>query len=86
MTMMGSIPIPNTRFYLTSIDGKKWFVTEYYRTAPFNPDKETYDLYKAFAEAFRKNEREEREFPEELKNAVNKAYGNGFYAGRRSEL
>lgn len=54
--MMGSIPIPNTRFYLTSIDGKKWFVTEYYRTAPFNPDKETYDLYKAFAEAFRKNE------------------------------
>lgn len=84
--MIGSIPIPNTRFYLTSIDGKKWFVTEYYRTAPFNPDKETYDLYKAFAEAFRKNEREEREFPEELKNAVNKAYGNGFYAGRRSEL
>lgn len=52
--MMGSIPIPNTRFYLTSIDGKKWFVTEYYRTAPFNPDKETYDLYKAFAEAFRR--------------------------------
>lgn len=42
MTMMGSIPIPNTRFYLTSIDGKKWFVSEYYRTAPFNPDKETY--------------------------------------------
>ena len=84
--MIGSIPIPNTRFYLTSIDGKKWFVTEYYRTAPFNPDKETYDLYKAFAEAFKKNEREEREFPEELKNAVNKAYGNGFYAGRRSEL
>lgn len=84
--MIGSIPIPNTRFYLTSIDGKKWFVTEYYRTAPFNPEKETYDLYKAFAEAFRKNEREEREFPEELKNAVNKAYGNGFYAGRRSEL
>ena len=86
MIMMGSIPIPNTRFYLTSIDGKKWFVTEYYRTAPFNPDKEAYDLYKAFAEAFQKNEREEREFPEELKNAVNKAYGNGFYAGRRSEL
>ena len=84
--MIGSIPIPNTRFYLTSIDGKKWFITEYYRTAPFNPEKETYDLYKAFAEAFRKNEREEREFPEELKNAVNKAYGNGFYAGRRSEL
>lgn len=26
MTMMGSIPIPNTRFYLTSIDGKKWFI------------------------------------------------------------
>lgn len=52
--MMGSIPIPNTRFYLTSIDGKKWSVTEYYRTAPFNPNKETYDLYKAFAEAFRK--------------------------------
>lgn len=52
--MIGSIPIPNTRFYLTSIDGKKWFVTEYYRTAPFNPDKETYDLYKAFAEAFQK--------------------------------
>lgn len=84
--MMGSIPIPNTRFYLTSIDGKKWFVTEYYRTAPFNPDKETYDLYKAFAEAFRKNEREEREFPEELKNAVNKAYGNGFYAEKHSNL
>lgn len=84
--MIGSIPIPNTRFYLTSIDGKKWFITEYYRTAPFNLVKETYDLYKAFAEAFRKNEREEREFPEELKNAVNKAYGNGFYAGRRSEL
>ena len=55
MTMMGSIPIPNTRFYLTSIDGKKWFVTEYYRTAPFNPDKETYDLYKAFAEAFQES-------------------------------
>lgn len=84
--MIGSIPIPNTRFYLTSIDGKKWFITEYYRTAPFNPVKETYDLYKAFAEAFRKNEREEREFPEELKNAVNKAYGNGFYAGRHSNL
>ena len=31
MTMMGSIPIPNTRFYLTSIDGKKWFITEYYK-------------------------------------------------------
>lgn len=30
MIMMGSIPIPNTRFYLTSIDGKKWFITEYY--------------------------------------------------------
>lgn len=80
-SMIGSIPIPNTRFYLTSIDGKKWFVTEYYRTAPFNPDKETYDLYKAFAEAFQKNEREEREFPEELKNAVNKAYGNGLLTG-----
>ena len=53
-SMIGSIPIPNTRFYLTSIDGKKWFVTEYYRTAPFNPEKETYDLYKAFAEAFQK--------------------------------
>lgn len=85
-SMIGSIPIPNTRFYLTSIDGKKWFVTEYYRTAPFSPDKETYDLYKAFAEAFRENEREERKFPEELKNAVNKAYGNGFYAGRHSNL
>lgn len=82
--MMGSIPIPNTRFYLTSIDGKKWSVTEYYRTAPFNPNKETYDLYKAFAEAFRKNEIEEQEFPEELKKAVNKAYGNGLYAGRHS--
>ena len=46
--MMGSIPIPNTRFYLTSIDGKKWFVTEYYKTAPFNPAKETYDLNKAY--------------------------------------
>lgn len=65
--MIGSIPIPNTRFYLTSIDGKKWFVTEYYRTAPFNPAKEKYDLYKAFAEAFRKNEIEGQEFPEELK-------------------
>ena len=43
--MIGSIPIPNTRFYLTSIDGKKWFITEYYRTAPFNPAKETYDLF-----------------------------------------
>ena len=84
--MIGSIPIPNTRFYLTSIDGKKWFVTEYYRTAPFNTDKEKYDLYKAFADAFRKNEREEREFPEELKNTVNKAYGNGFYAGKHSNL
>ena len=72
--MMGSIPIPNTRFYLTSIDGKKWFVTEYYRTSLFNPDKETYDLYKAFAEAFRKNEIEEQEFQEELEKAVNKAY------------
>lgn len=85
-SMIGSIPIPNTRFYLTSIDGKKWFITEYYRTAPFNPAKKTYDLYKAFAEAFRENEREERKFPEELKNAVNKAYGNGFYAGRHSNL
>lgn len=85
-SMMGSIPIPNTRFYLTSIDGKKWFVTEYYRTAPFNPEKETYDLYKAFAEAFQNNEREERELPEELKNAVNKAYGNGFYAGKHNNL
>lgn len=84
--MIGSISIPNTRFYLTSIDGKKWFITEYYRTAPFNPAKETYDLYKAFAKAFRENEREERKFPEELKNAVNKAYGNGFYAGRHSNL
>lgn len=73
MTMMGSIPIPNTRFYLTSIDGKKWFVTEYYRTAQFNPDKETYDLYKAFAEAFQENERKEREFSEKLKEAVKKA-------------
>ena len=84
INMMGSIPIPNTRFYLTSIDGKKWSVTEYYRTAPFNPAKETYDLYKALAEAFRKNEIEEQEFPEELKKAVNKAHGNGLYAGRRS--
>lgn len=49
-----------------------------------NPDKETYDLYKAFAEAFRENEREEQEFPEELKKAVNKAYGNSLYAGRHS--
>ena len=86
MTMMGSIPIPNTRFYLTSIDGKKWFVTEYYRTAPFNPDKETYDLYKAFAEAFQENEREEREFSEKLKEAVKKACGNGLNAGRHSHL
>ena len=52
--------------------------TEYYRTAPFNPAKETYDLYKAFAEAFRENEREEQESQEELKKAVNKAYGNGY--------
>lgn len=66
MTMMGSIPIPNTRFYLTSIDGKKWFVTEYYRTAPFNPDKETYDLYKAFAEAFKKTNEKSENF---LKNS-----------------
>lgn len=86
MTMMGSIPIPNTRFYLTSIDGKKWFITEYYRTAPFNPAKETYDLYKAFAEAFQENEREERGFSEELKEAVKKAYGNGLNAGRHSHL
>ena len=48
------------------------------------PAKETYDLYKAFAEAFRENEREEQEFQEELKKAVNKAYGNGLYAGRHS--
>lgn len=68
--MIGSIPIPNTRFYLTSIDGKKWFITEYYRTAPFNPAKETYDLYKAFAEAFRENEREKQEFPEKLEEAA----------------
>jgi hypothetical protein len=59
-------------------------VTEYYRTAPFNPAKETYDLYKAFAEAFRENEREEQEFPEELKKTVNKAYGYGLYAGQHS--
>lgn len=57
---------------------------EYYRTAPFNPAKETYDLYKAFAEAFRENEREEQEFPEELKKTVNKAYGYGLYAGQHS--
>ena len=82
--MMGSIPIPNTRFYLTSIDGKKWFVTEYYRTAPFNPDKETYDLYKEFAEAFTTTAMEEPEFQQELKKPVNKAYGNGLYAGRHS--
>lgn len=43
-------------------------------------------LKRAYAEAFRENEREERKFPEELKNAVNKAYGNGFYAGRHSNL
>lgn len=84
--MIGSIPIPNTRFYLTSIDGKKWFITEYYRTAPFNPAKETYDLYKAFAEAFRENEREKQEFPEKLEEAAKKAYGNGLYAGRHSKL
>lgn len=40
--------------------------------------------YKAFAEAFRENEMEEQEFQEELKKAVNKAYGNGLYAGRHS--
>ena len=40
--MVGSIPIPNTRFYLTSVDGKKWIITEYYRTAPFNPKNETW--------------------------------------------
>ena len=73
--MMGSIPIPNTRFYLTSFDGKKCLVTEYYRTAPFNPDKEPYDLYKAFAEAFRENEREKQEFPEKLEEAAKKASG-----------
>lgn len=84
INMMGSIPIPNTRFYLTSFDGKKWLVTEYYRTAPFNPDKETYDLYKAFAEAFRENEREKQEFSEKLEEAAKKAYGNGIYAGRHS--
>lgn len=85
-SMIGSISIPNTRFYLTSIDGKKWFITEYYRTAPFNPDKETYDLYKAFAEAFRENEREKQEFPEKLEEAAKKAYGNGLYAGQHSKL
>lgn len=84
--MIGSIPIPNTRFYLTSIDGKKWFITEYYRTAPFNPVKETYDLYKAFAEAFRENEREKQEFSEKLEEAAKKAYGNGLYVGRHSSL
>ncbi len=84
--MIGRIPIPNTRFYLTSIDGKKWFITEYYRTAPFNPAKETYDLYKTFAEAFRENEREKQEFPEKLEEAAKKAYGNGLYAGRHSKL
>ena len=84
--MVGSIPIPNTRFYLTSIDGKKWFITEYYRTAPFNPDKETYDLYKAFAEAFQANEREKQEFPEKLEEAAEKAYGKGLSAGRHSHL
>lgn len=84
--MLGSIPIPNTRFYLTSIDGKKWVITEYYRTAPFNPDKETYDLYRAFAEAFRENEREEREFPEKFKEAAKEARGRGLHAGRYSHL
>lgn len=84
--MIGSIPIPNTRFYLTSIDGKKWFITEYYRTAPFNPAKETYDLYKAFAETFRENEREKQEFPEKLEEAAKTASGNGLYAGRHSKL
>lgn len=84
--MMGSIPIPNTRFYLTSVDGKTWFVTEYYRTAPFNPNKETYDLYKAFAEAFRENEREEQEFPEKLEETTKKAYSKGLSAGRHSHL
>ena len=84
--MIGSIPIPNTRFYLTSIDGKKWFVTEYYRTAQKKQKKETYDLYKAFADAFRKNEREEREFPEKLKEAAKEAYGRGLHAGRYSHL
>ena len=84
--MIGSIPIPNTRFYLTSINGKKWFITEYYRTAPFNPAKETYDLYKAFAEAFRENEREKQEFPEKLKEAAKEARGRGLHAGRYSHL
>ena len=41
-------------------------------------------MYKAFAEAFRENEREEQEFPEELKKTVNKAYGYGLYAGQHS--
>lgn len=84
--MIGSIPIPNTRFYLTSIDGKKWFITEYYRTVPFNPEKDTYDLYKAFAEAFRENEKEEREFSEKLKEAEKEACGRGLHAGRYSHL
>lgn len=82
--MIGNISIPNIRFYLTSIDGKKWFVTEYYKTAPFNPAKETYDLYKALAEAFRKNEVEEQEFTEKLKEAMKKSYGKGLSAGRHS--
>ena len=84
--MVGSISIPNTRFYLTSVDGKKWFITEYYRTAPFNPDKETYDLYKAFAEAFRENDREKQEFSEEFEKAVEKAYGKGLSAGLHNHL
>lgn len=60
--MIGSIPIPNTRFYLTSIDGKKWFITEYYRTAPFNPAKETYDLYKALRKPSEKTRGKSRNF------------------------
>lgn len=75
--------VPNSPYFIHYDDE---FITEYYRTAPFNPDKETYDLYKAFAEAFQENEREEREFSEKLKKAVKKAYGNGLNAGRHSHL
>lgn len=53
---------------------------------PFNPEKDTYDLYKAFAEAFRENENEEREFPEKLKEAEKEACGRGLHAGRYSHL
>lgn len=50
---------------------------------------DTNKLKKEFAAMYSDNEEqaaamEEQEFQEELKKAVNKAYGNGLYAGRHS--